>query len=95
MFFAAYQFDESTRILDQCEKIASEINFQLYLDLVNLERKKIQKHKQRISALIEAEKFFSPEERIHLIDEYIKMASDYTKEFKEWSQNYIVYNTEF
>ena len=81
MALAAYQFDEALSWLDKGKEIASEINYKLFHDLINEERKRVQRHKQRIAALIEAKQFISPQERNQLMEEYLKMAKEFSKDF--------------
>ncbi|MHA2246987.1 MAG: WD40 domain-containing protein [Candidatus Hodarchaeales archaeon] len=80
---ASYQFEDVTEYLDQCAQNAKNSSFKLFLNMVQQEKSRFREYKERITALIEAEKFISTEERTQLVQEYIKAATEFKKEFDE------------
>jgi len=72
--FALVKFEKMEIWLDRCLKIAEENNLKIYLELTHKEKNIFLQHRERISSLLEGEGAIPQEEKLKLIQDYIKTA---------------------
>ncbi len=72
--FTLVQFEKMERLLERSLEIANEHNLKIYLELIYKEKDLFLQHRDQISALLEAERAVSPEEKMKILQDYMKTA---------------------
>ncbi|MFW9906489.1 MAG: hypothetical protein ACFFFH_19410 [Candidatus Thorarchaeota archaeon] len=72
--FILVQFEKMERLLEHSLEIANEHNLKIYLELIYKEKDLFLQHRDQISTLLEAERAVSPDEKMKILQDYMKTA---------------------
>jgi tetratricopeptide (TPR) repeat protein len=72
--FVLVQFEKMETWLDRCLQIADENELKIFMELIQKEKNIFLQHRDQISSLLEAERAVSPEEKMQLLQDYLKNA---------------------
>ncbi|MFX0087861.1 MAG: hypothetical protein ACFFAU_19570, partial [Candidatus Hodarchaeota archaeon] len=79
---ASFFINEVDQWFTKCEQIANQHDMGFYKKAVQLERKRFQQYKQRITAIMQTEKIITPERQMDLYRNYLQEAVLVRKEFE-------------
>lgn len=75
--FVLVHFEKMETWLDRCLNIADENKLEIYLELIHKEKNTFLQHREQISSLLKAERAVSQEEKMQILQNYMKTALEF------------------